>query len=157
MFRQRLDDRLTPWFHGSSGAGTELSAAAADFGMDLGICLQLVDDLLDVVSSPALAAKPVGADFASGTLTMPIALAIRDCPELGQLLRPGLDAAAADRAMSLLQNAAGALAALDGADLRFAAGDLRPRAGLTLAPAGPLHLGLRRRRTAPMTDSEACA
>jgi geranylgeranyl pyrophosphate synthase len=64
-----------------------------------------------VVSSPALAAKPVGADFASGTLTLPIALAIRDCPELGRLLRPGLDAAAADRAMSLLQNAAGALAA----------------------------------------------
>jgi cytochrome P450 len=49
------------------------------------------------------------------------------------------------------------LAALDGADLRFTAGDLRPRAGLTLAPAGPLHVELRRRRTGPMTDREACA
>jgi cytochrome P450 len=49
------------------------------------------------------------------------------------------------------------LAALDGADLRFAAGDLRPRAGLTLAPAGPLHVELGRRRTGPRTDSEVCA
>jgi heptaprenyl diphosphate synthase len=94
----------------SFDASPAMCAAAADFGMDLGICLQLVDDLLDVVSSPALAAKPVGADFASGTLTLPIALAIRDCPELGGLLRPGLDPAQADRAMGLLQNAAGALA-----------------------------------------------
>jgi heptaprenyl diphosphate synthase len=94
----------------SFDAGPALCAAAADFGMDLGICVQLVDDLLDVVSSPALAAKPVGADFASGTLTLPIALAIRDCPELGELLRPGLNPVQGDRAMSLLQNAAGALA-----------------------------------------------
>jgi len=36
------------------------------------------------------------------------------------------------------------LDALAGADLRFTAGDLRPRAGITLAPAGALHLELRR-------------
>jgi cytochrome P450 len=36
------------------------------------------------------------------------------------------------------------LAALARADLRFTAGDLRPRAGLTLAPSGALHLELRR-------------
>jgi heptaprenyl diphosphate synthase len=94
----------------SFDAEPALCAAAADFGMDLGICVQLVDDLLDVVSNPALAAKPVGADFTSGTLTLPIALAIRDCPELGQLLRPGLGPVQRDRAMSLLQNAVGALA-----------------------------------------------
>lgn len=36
------------------------------------------------------------------------------------------------------------LNALSGADLRFTAGDLRPRAGITLAPAGPIHLELHR-------------
>jgi cytochrome P450 len=36
------------------------------------------------------------------------------------------------------------LDAMAGAELRFAGGDLRPRAGITLAPAGPLHLELRR-------------
>jgi cytochrome P450 len=36
------------------------------------------------------------------------------------------------------------LEALAGADLRFTAGDLRPRAGLTLAPSGALRVELRR-------------
>jgi cytochrome P450 len=36
------------------------------------------------------------------------------------------------------------LDALAGAELRFAGGDLRPRAGITLAPAGALHVELRR-------------
>jgi len=36
------------------------------------------------------------------------------------------------------------LDALEGADLHFTAGDMRPRAGLTLAPAGALYLELRR-------------
>jgi geranylgeranyl pyrophosphate synthase len=93
------------------GADPALYAAVSDFGMDLGICVQLVDDLLDIVSDPVLVAKPVGADFASGTLTMPIALALRDCPELGGLLRPGLDAVSRERAVGLLQSADGALAA----------------------------------------------
>jgi heptaprenyl diphosphate synthase len=123
----------------SFDAGPELSAAAADFGMDLGICLQLVDDLLDVVSSPVLAAKPVGADFTSGTLTLPIALAIRDCPELGQLLRPGLGPAAGDRAMSLLRNAAGALAST-----AAAARDHAGRAGQHLRAAAGGQAGAER-------------
>jgi geranylgeranyl pyrophosphate synthase len=92
-------------------AGPDLSAAVAGYGMDLGICFQLVDDLLDVVADPALVAKPVGADFASGTLTLPIALAIREFPELAALLRADLNPVSRGRAMSLLQNADGALAA----------------------------------------------
>lgn len=98
---------------GAEAFGAELgvSAAVASFGMDLGICVQLVDDLLDVVGDPALMGKPAGADFASGTLTLPIALAIRDCPELSALLHPELDAVSQARATSLLHNATGALAA----------------------------------------------
>jgi geranylgeranyl pyrophosphate synthase len=92
-------------------SGPHLSAAVAGYGMDLGICFQLVDDLLDVVADPALLAKPVGADFVSGTLTLPIALAIRDFPELAALLRSDLRPLSRGRAMSLLQNADGALAA----------------------------------------------
>jgi cytochrome P450 len=46
------------------------------------------------------------------------------------------------------------LAAMAGGDLRFIAGDLRPRAGITLAPSGALRLDLRRRPIAPTTDRE---
>jgi heptaprenyl diphosphate synthase len=90
--------------------GPAFREAVAGFGMDLGVCVQLVDDLLDLVSSPSLAGKPVGADFSSGTVTVPIALALRDCPELRLLLRPGLGTAALERAMRLLQDGAGSLA-----------------------------------------------
>jgi octaprenyl-diphosphate synthase len=79
-------------------------AAAAEFGMEFGVCLQLVDDLLDVVSSTELAGKPVGADFASGTVTMPAIFALQAHPELGELLRPGLDEVGSRRAMSLLRS-----------------------------------------------------
>jgi geranylgeranyl pyrophosphate synthase len=105
----------------AAGADPALHAAVSDFGMDLGICVQLVDDLLDVVSDPVLVAKPVGADFASGTLTMPIVLALRDCPELGDLLRAGLDAVSRERAVGLLQAADEALAATAAAARGYAA------------------------------------
>jgi cytochrome P450 len=36
------------------------------------------------------------------------------------------------------------LDAFEAFDLRFTLGDMRPRAGLTLAPGGPLHLEVRR-------------
>jgi geranylgeranyl pyrophosphate synthase len=122
-------------------AGPDLSAAVAAYGMDLGICFQLVDDLLDVVADPALIGKPVGADFASGTLTLPIALAIREFPELGALLRADLNPVSRGRAMNLLQNADAALAATAdtarayaheaGTHLRSAAGGQGPAEQLT--------------------------
>lgn len=86
-------------------ADPELCAAAADFGLDFGICLQLIDDLLDIVSSPASAGKPVGADFAAGTVTVPAALAMRSHPELRQLLRIDSDDASRRAALALLQDA----------------------------------------------------
>lgn len=45
------------------------------FGRHLGIELQLLDDILDVVSDPELLGKPTGADFRSGLLTMPTVFA----------------------------------------------------------------------------------
>jgi geranylgeranyl pyrophosphate synthase len=91
-------------------SGPVLRAVAGGFGMDLGICVQLLDDLLDVVSSPSPAGPPTG-NFAAGRLTLPIALAIRDCPELAGLLRPGPGQVSRERAAGLLHDASAALAA----------------------------------------------
>jgi geranylgeranyl pyrophosphate synthase len=103
----------------ASGSGPELRAAAAGFGMDLGICVQLTDDLLDVTAG----------DFASGTVTLPIALAIRDCPELGGLLRPGLSQESRARAAGLLRGSRAALAATVATARTYANG-----AGMRLSP-----------------------
>ncbi|MCW2529023.1 MAG: putative polyprenyl diphosphate synthase [Pseudonocardiales bacterium] len=77
--------------------------AITRFGMDLGVTLQLVDDILDLVSSEELAGKPVGVDFACGTVTLPAAYALRGSAELRSLLRPGLDYESQGRALTLLR------------------------------------------------------
>ena len=85
--------------------------ALGAFGSDFGVALQLVDDVLDVASEPALLGKPCGADFVAGTVTMPTVYALLDGPpgELAGLLRPGLDPAGAGRARDLVLASGGAV------------------------------------------------
>lgn len=89
---------------------TQISVLGA-FGSDFGIALQLVDDLLDVTSEPAVLGKPCGADLLAGTMTMPTIFALADeagAPQLLELLRAGLDTAAADQARTLVLASGGA-------------------------------------------------
>jgi octaprenyl-diphosphate synthase len=53
-------------------------AALAQFGLDLGIAFQLVDDALDYSANEAELGKTVGDDFREGKLTYPVLLAIAD-------------------------------------------------------------------------------
>ena len=53
-------------------------AALAQFGMDLGMAFQLVDDALDYSAVQAELGKTVGDDFREGKLTYPVLLAIAD-------------------------------------------------------------------------------
>lgn len=48
-----------------------------DYGMNLGIAFQLVDDLLDYSGDMAKLGKSVGDDFREGKITLPIVLAFR--------------------------------------------------------------------------------
>ncbi|WP_298215413.1 polyprenyl synthetase family protein [Acidocella sp.] len=59
-----------------AGASAEDNAALRDFGMDLGIAFQLVDDALDYAASQAELGKTVGDDFREGKLTYPVLLAL---------------------------------------------------------------------------------
>lgn len=47
-------------------------AALADFGMNLGVAFQLVDDALDYAADQALLGKTVGDDFREGKITLPV-------------------------------------------------------------------------------------
>jgi octaprenyl-diphosphate synthase len=53
-------------------------AALAQFGMDLGMAFQLVDDALDYAAEESELGKTVGDDFREGKLTYPVLLAIAD-------------------------------------------------------------------------------
>jgi octaprenyl-diphosphate synthase len=50
-------------------------AALADFGMNLGVAFQLVDDALDYAADQAVLGKTVGDDFREGKITLPVLLA----------------------------------------------------------------------------------
>jgi octaprenyl-diphosphate synthase len=51
------------------------AAALAEFGMNLGIAFQLVDDALDYAADQAVLGKTVGDDFREGKITLPVLVA----------------------------------------------------------------------------------
>jgi heptaprenyl diphosphate synthase len=63
------------------------TAALAGFGEAFGMLYQIVDDLMDVVSTPDLWGKPVEHDVRRGVYTLPVLIAARD-PALAALLGP---------------------------------------------------------------------
>jgi octaprenyl-diphosphate synthase len=64
-----------------------------EFGRDLGLCFQLVDDLLDFTSSRSRLGKPVLADLREGRVTLPIILLL---PRLGRDQRSRLQRVVTD-------------------------------------------------------------
>jgi octaprenyl-diphosphate synthase len=54
-----------------SGAPEESVQVLRGYGYNLGIAFQIVDDILDFVGSEKEVGKPVGADLAQGTFTLP--------------------------------------------------------------------------------------
>ena len=52
-----------------------------DYGFNLGIAFQLVDDLLDYTADQAALGKPIGSDLREGKLTLPIILLRDRAPE----------------------------------------------------------------------------
>ncbi|MCK0206901.1 polyprenyl synthetase family protein [Starkeya koreensis] len=64
-----------------AGRAPAEQAACRDYGMNLGIAFQLVDDVLDYGGSKAALGKNVGDDFREGKITLPIVLAVRSADE----------------------------------------------------------------------------
>ncbi len=62
-------------------APTNLQQALADFGMDLGIAFQLMDDILDYVATEEDFGKSIGHDLEEGKITLPLIHTLRQCSE----------------------------------------------------------------------------
>ena len=60
-----------------SGAGAEREQALARYGLNLGICFQMVDDLLDFTADERVLGKPVANDLREGKLTLPVILMLK--------------------------------------------------------------------------------
>jgi octaprenyl-diphosphate synthase len=79
------------------GVGKEQQHALRDFGFNLGVAFQVVDDLLDYTADENALGKPVGGDLREGKVTLPIIYLLqRGGPEADRLIR----AVVTDRAVT---------------------------------------------------------
>jgi geranylgeranyl pyrophosphate synthase len=71
-------------------------SAYGEFGADVGLAFQLLDDVLDVAGPPERTGKARGTDLLDGTVTLPLIEAIEVDPEIRSLDLLELDAASAE-------------------------------------------------------------
>ncbi|MBN2245844.1 MAG: polyprenyl synthetase family protein, partial [Candidatus Aminicenantes bacterium] len=64
-----------------AGAKKEDVENLKDFGLNMGIAFQMIDDLLDYSSSEEEFGKPVGKDFKEGKITLPLIYTIKEMTE----------------------------------------------------------------------------
>ena len=70
-----------------SGAQPDVIESCYNFGKNLGLCFQLVDDMLDFTVSAKELGKPAGADLKLGISTAPVLYAWMEDPSLGPLIQ----------------------------------------------------------------------
>ena len=65
-----------------SDVDAEVSQNLYNYGRNLGLAFQIVDDILDFTASTEVLGKPAGSDLASGNLTAPVIYALKQEPYL---------------------------------------------------------------------------
>ena len=60
-------------------ANEETEMKLADYGWNLGMAFQLIDDVLDFTARENVLGKPVGGDLREGKVTLPVIYALVDC------------------------------------------------------------------------------
>lgn len=107
---------------------------AARFGTEFGVAYQIVDDLLDIMSSADQLGKPVFSDVRSGVYTLPVIRALAD-PALATQLGRCLDERDVGHVVELVRASDGVATSCDEARRRLAGA----REALALVPhAGAL-------------------
>ncbi len=64
--------------------GEEKRSALTSYGLNLGICFQMVDDLLDFTADEKVLGKPVNNDLREGKLTLPVIFMLRKAGPAGE-------------------------------------------------------------------------
>lgn len=91
-----------------SGVEETLSESFYNYGRNLGLAFQIVDDILDFTSSEEVLGKPAGSDLRSGNLTAPVLYALEETPYLGTLIeREFAQDSDFDEAMALIRASQG--------------------------------------------------
>lgn len=64
---------------------TDVTEQMYEFGKNLGLSFQIVDDILDFTQSTEQFGKPAGSDLAKGNLTAPVIFALQKEPRLREI------------------------------------------------------------------------
>ena len=87
-YYEQIDSKTASLFSAAAGAGAVLSEAPDEavealknYGHDLGMAFQIVDDILDFIGDEEEMGKPVGSDLLQGTVTLPTILLMENHPE----------------------------------------------------------------------------
>jgi len=94
QYFERIARKTATLFTTSTESGAALSGAPeesiqllVEYGHNLGICFQIVDDLLDFVATEKQLGKPIGSDISQGTVTLPLMVLVRRYPNEGAVKR----------------------------------------------------------------------
>ncbi|PSN33037.1 Decaprenyl-diphosphate synthase subunit 1 [Blattella germanica] len=91
-----------------AGADEALTEVAFQYGRNVGLAFQLVDDLLDFISSSEAMGKPTAADLKLGLATAPVLFACERYPELNpMILRRFQEPGDVERAFELVHKSQG--------------------------------------------------
>ncbi len=87
-YLERISRKTASLFSMATETGAILSQAPEesieilrDYGYNLGIAFQIVDDIMDFIGTEEELGKPTGCDLAQGTLTLPSVLLLEHYPE----------------------------------------------------------------------------
>ena len=84
-----------------SGVSDPTLDALTRFGRHLGMCFQIVDDVLDLTSTDAALGKHAGQDLLEGIYTLPVIYVLRESEPLREMLGHPLDHAQLEEARAL--------------------------------------------------------
>ncbi|MGD6815752.1 heptaprenyl diphosphate synthase component II [Metabacillus sp. 84] len=75
----------------SAGVSPELHKKLYQYGYNVGMSFQIIDDILDFTSSEKELGKPVGSDLLQGNITLPVLIAMEDPSLRNQIIKVGPD------------------------------------------------------------------
>ena len=114
QYMHRISSKTASLFALSTESGAILSDAPEEsieslreYGHNLGIAFQVVDDVLDFTGTEEEMGKPVGSDLSQGTLTLPAMLLLERYPEdnpIKKLSQNGDNEENIKRAIELIRN-----------------------------------------------------
>lgn len=91
-----------------SGVDSDVNEQMYQFGKNLGLSFQVVDDILDFTQSAEQLGKPAGSDLAKGNLTAPVIFALEKQPRLRDLIESEFcETGSLDEAIALVKSCGG--------------------------------------------------